>query len=62
MDRKYILNKIKEWSEDYIIDPYAYDAITYNMEYAESHWLNEWEDAETDDELLSMVQTSFATR
>ena len=62
MNRKHILEKIKEWGENYLIDPYAYDAISYDMDYAEKHWLGEWETAENDAELLEMVQSVFAVR
>lgn len=62
MNRKHILEKVKEWSESYIIDSYAYDAITYDLDYAEKHWLDKWETAENDAELLTMVQSAFAVR
>lgn len=61
MTLKNILSKIKEWSEDYLIDPNTYEVITYDMNYS-NRWLSEWELAENDSELLEMVQKSFAVR
>lgn len=59
MDKKYILEKVKQWQSDYFISSYTLDSLTYAPSYAESRWLNKYATAEDDNELYKMIVNDF---
>lgn len=59
MDKKYILEKVKQWQSDYFISSYTLDSLTYDPSYAESRWLNKYATAEDDNELYKMIFKDF---
>lgn len=61
MERKKILDAIKRWGDEMMIDPYIYDVLTDGSSYAKT-WMNQLEDSENERELWDAVQTIFCTR
>lgn len=58
MSRKKILDAVKKWGDEMLIDGYIYDVLTDGSFYAED-WLNKLEDADNEKELWTLVQNLF---